>query len=1228
MEETLKSRSIGKYTVDRNYISFEWEPALSIQSIDASEKMPVVEGTELSLACITQGSSAMQVRWFKDGASINVQSSYRSMWTTLVPKNSKDQYTAILGFEKAHVLDSGEFTCQVSDWGTIQNKSIQVAVVTVPQPHVTPITSTVNQGDRVVITCLSQDDMYGSFGYNWLKNGRILNPSAEPEMVEDLFPAGSRILIQSARASATYTCIITSTAGATRKDSFVTVLLSKGSTPTCPAEKYMEVNWSVTAANSEDIEFCPKGYTGEVIRHCNLKKDSEAMWGEPDYSQCLSREFLAIKDKFESLRMGYLITEVGLLMQELKLYLWNMRDRFHIAEGEPVVDLLEGLHDYQRKHGKSDDSQFKNNSQVFLDIVSFLLDSPQLIQKQSHVIKLHQEILSHGLLHGSSVTGDTFHMFQRSALVLEVGQVQNEGQRILKFPSRKSTRDIKEYAQPTWLTDSVELDFNTWIVENFQELNDSISIAVVFYKNFSAFLPQRFFSRQAGLDMEYQLHSRLVAVAMQTGQRRLGSRSSRLKVKARLAHLNHTVNRQIMWNISCGIADFSQGNVQFSMEGCQPVQTGNYSLCQCNHVGTYAVLLTTYAQPDELQFQDGFEVIAGIGCAICAFFVCLTFFILLVLWRKISGAITALKVQVCVALLGAYATILKALHESLTKEYYPYVISLIQFFLLAAFSMQLCLGLTVYMEFVDMKGVRYPELKLATMGWAIPMIVVGATLAAQVPEGFKLNSWWIQMQTNYFYAYSASVIIITVLQIMLVMTVKSELRMHKKLDTSKHSKSVNRSRLLNRSLVIILFLLMVSVSSIMYINFEDEIYKYAFSSSSGVLGFIVFLCYTVCSENAHSLCSSSHPIEDEDEKQEPRMKARSGSFQSFLKPEIVSDTFCSSKMPETIEVDVRMEKLRKLRFQMCPEEIEWKEVDHLLVEKSAAAASIVRDFTVHHQRSPLVVARPKEVVGLGESGETVLDPDDPQWTMKQTSDDPLSPPFELQQLDDSPRSSQLHIKDVQEMEPDGQECQAQFYELGVMQETPPDILEPTKQAYFAINTSSQQVLVNPCLTTFGSGGEIGEQCVITTRKPSTTDQCALVNDGLRTSSYSTFRPPTNPSSCTFQTPFVEVRSSKDDESKEAVTFFQTSEQTDSQKPSSQSKTSSPLLKSTTEKLIPLKDPDIGDEPMTVVDPSSKKKDVLGLQVATPIVPSLEKDSSTNASDTNSQSKKGWSITTV
>ena len=54
-------------------------------------------------------------------------------------------------------------------------------------------------------------------------------------------------------------------------------------------------------------------------------------------------------------------------------------------------------------------------------------------------------------------------------LVLEVGQVQNEGPRSLKFPSQKIPDDKHEYSKPNWLTDSVELDFNTWIIENVQE---------------------------------------------------------------------------------------------------------------------------------------------------------------------------------------------------------------------------------------------------------------------------------------------------------------------------------------------------------------------------------------------------------------------------------------------------------------------------------------------------------------------------------------------------------------------------------------------------------------------------------------------------------------------------------------------------------------------------------------------------------------------------------------
>lgn len=100
-------------------------------------------------------------------------------------------------------------------------------VLSAPQPQLRPLAATVARGSPLVVTCLSRDDVRGDFGYTWLKDGRLLSPNA-PEAAEDLFPAGSRILLKEAASSAIYSCIITSPAGTTKKDSIITVVGGDG----------------------------------------------------------------------------------------------------------------------------------------------------------------------------------------------------------------------------------------------------------------------------------------------------------------------------------------------------------------------------------------------------------------------------------------------------------------------------------------------------------------------------------------------------------------------------------------------------------------------------------------------------------------------------------------------------------------------------------------------------------------------------------------------------------------------------------------------------------------------------------------------------------------------------------------------------------------------------------------------------------------------------------------
>jgi hypothetical protein len=59
--------------------------------------------------------------------------------------DSEDQYTALLGVERASHLDEGVYTCQVVDWDMQQCKSIRLEVLVQPEVAVIPKSITVER---------------------------------------------------------------------------------------------------------------------------------------------------------------------------------------------------------------------------------------------------------------------------------------------------------------------------------------------------------------------------------------------------------------------------------------------------------------------------------------------------------------------------------------------------------------------------------------------------------------------------------------------------------------------------------------------------------------------------------------------------------------------------------------------------------------------------------------------------------------------------------------------------------------------------------------------------------------------------------------------------------------------------------------------------------------------------------------------------------------------------
>ncbi|GLH12058.1 Uncharacterized protein GBIM_16809, partial [Gryllus bimaculatus] len=174
---------LGNVSLVPTQLAFRQEPTLLLQSVRVNHERGVVrEDDEFILACVAQGSARTTFRWYKDGAPVNHSRALRRVWTQLLPADAQDQYTALLGVERAHPLDEGRYTCQVTDWGVQQCRSLRLQVLTRPQVRLLPMSATLERGDDVNIKCMSPNDQrLEKFGFNWTKNKALfrMRPGSE-----------------------------------------------------------------------------------------------------------------------------------------------------------------------------------------------------------------------------------------------------------------------------------------------------------------------------------------------------------------------------------------------------------------------------------------------------------------------------------------------------------------------------------------------------------------------------------------------------------------------------------------------------------------------------------------------------------------------------------------------------------------------------------------------------------------------------------------------------------------------------------------------------------------------------------------------------------------------------------------------------------------------------------------------------------------------------------------
>lgn len=108
-------------------------------------------------------------------------------------------HTSLLTIDKATLLDAGQYTCQVIDWGMQQCKSIYIDIKDEPDVKIVPLSATIEKGNDLQLLCITPNMRDLGIGFGWTKNRALLKLEPGNQVWEDLYPAGSILKIMNAQ---------------------------------------------------------------------------------------------------------------------------------------------------------------------------------------------------------------------------------------------------------------------------------------------------------------------------------------------------------------------------------------------------------------------------------------------------------------------------------------------------------------------------------------------------------------------------------------------------------------------------------------------------------------------------------------------------------------------------------------------------------------------------------------------------------------------------------------------------------------------------------------------------------------------------------------------------------------------------------------------------------------------------------------------------------------------
>ncbi|XP_048356022.1 cadherin EGF LAG seven-pass G-type receptor 1 isoform X2 [Sphaerodactylus townsendi] len=648
----------------------------------------------------------------------------------------------------------------------------------------------------------------------------------------------------------------------------------------CPKAFEAGIWWPQTKFGQPAAVPCPKGSTGNAVRHCN----SEKGWLPPELLNCTTFGFMELKIMNEKLLRNETNMDSDKSVQIARVLqnATNHTNPFYGNDIRTAYQMMIRVLQYESQQQGFDlaatrDVEFNEN---IIKAGSSLLDPStkehwEHIQRTeggtAHLLK-HYEEYFHNVAKNMrntymnpfvTVTANMIiavDIFEKSnftgAKVPRFDAIKADYPRDLEssvlFPDtlfRASDRKVGPTMKPSKHKLSSKMEDGISDSSNElskrkrrhpEEYNQYAVAVVIIYRTLGQLLPESYDPDRRSLRLPNRpiINTPIISAIV---YREGGTSPNLLENPITLEHtMLETEERTkpvcVFWNHSIAV----ENTGGWSSKGCELFSRNHrHIICQCNHMTSFAVLM------DISKRENGealpLKIITYTTVSISLVALLLTF-ILLVLIRTLRSNLHSIHKNLVAALFFSELVFLIGINQTDNPFVCTVIAILLHYFYMSTFAWMFVEQLHIYRMLTEVRNINFGHMRFYyVMGWGIPAIITGLAVGLD-PKGYGNPDFcWLSVHDTLIWSFAGPIIIVVVINIVIfILAVKASCR--------RRHRTLEKTGVISVLRTAFLLLLLISATwllGLMAVNSDVMTFHYLFAIFSCLQGLFIFFFHCI-----------------------------------------------------------------------------------------------------------------------------------------------------------------------------------------------------------------------------------------------------------------------------------------------------------------------------------------------------------------------------------------------